>query len=162
MPLEGSDQLHLRAAHGYIELGMFETANAELEEIDSLCRHLPEVLVARVRIYHGLKKWELMEVVTKKLAEWNPDEPGYFIYWAYAMRRSESIHQAHAILMRAAGLHPMDGMIQFNLACYESQFGNIDRAKAHLTAATKADAKFKLMALEDPDLEPLWTLLATD
>ena len=26
MPLEGSDQLHLRAAHGYIELEMFEEA----------------------------------------------------------------------------------------------------------------------------------------
>jgi hypothetical protein len=33
MPLEGRDQLHLCAAHGYIELGMFEEANRELEEI---------------------------------------------------------------------------------------------------------------------------------
>jgi hypothetical protein len=33
MPFEGPDQLHLRAAHGYIELAMFEEANAELEEI---------------------------------------------------------------------------------------------------------------------------------
>ena len=45
MPLEGPDQ-HLRAAHGFIELGMFEEANAELEEIDPFCRHLPEVLTA--------------------------------------------------------------------------------------------------------------------
>ena len=41
MPLEGPDQLHLRAAAGYIELGLFEEANAELEEIDPFCRHLP-------------------------------------------------------------------------------------------------------------------------
>jgi hypothetical protein len=34
MVLEGPDQHHLRAAHGYIELGMFEEANAALEEID--------------------------------------------------------------------------------------------------------------------------------
>jgi len=34
MPLEGPDRLHLRAAVGYIELAMFEEANAELEEID--------------------------------------------------------------------------------------------------------------------------------
>jgi len=34
MPLEGPDQFHLRPATGYIELGMFEEANAELEEID--------------------------------------------------------------------------------------------------------------------------------
>ena len=46
MPLENPDQLHLRAAHGYMKLGLFEEANAELEEIDSLSRHLPEVLDA--------------------------------------------------------------------------------------------------------------------
>lgn len=43
MPLENPDQHHLRAAHGFIELGMFEEANAELEEIDPFCRHLPPV-----------------------------------------------------------------------------------------------------------------------
>ena len=41
MLLEDPDQLHLRAAHGYIQLEMFEEANAELEEIDPFCRHLP-------------------------------------------------------------------------------------------------------------------------
>ena len=162
MPLEGPDQLHLRAAHGYIELGMFEEANAELEEIDPFCRHLPEVLVARLAIYHGLKKWELLAVVAKKLAEWNPKEPGFFVELAYATRRAESIHAAHAILTRAAGLHPTDATIQFNLACYEAQMGSLDRAKAHLKRATEIDAKFRLMALDDPDLEPLWASLATD
>jgi len=59
MPLSNPDQQHLRAAHGFIELGMFAEANAELEEIDPFCRHLPEVLSARVVICHALKKWEL-------------------------------------------------------------------------------------------------------
>ena len=50
MSLDGCDQRHLQAAHGYIELGLFEEANAELEEIDPLCRHVPEILPARVAI----------------------------------------------------------------------------------------------------------------
>jgi hypothetical protein len=75
MPLEGSDQLHLRAAVGYIEVTMFEEANAELEEMDPFCRHLPELLLARLAIYHSLKKWDLLAVVAKKLAEWNPNKP---------------------------------------------------------------------------------------
>jgi hypothetical protein len=37
---------------------------------------------------------------------------------------------------------------------------NLDRAKEHLKRATDINAKFKLMALEDPDLEPLWASLA--
>ena len=102
MLCEGLVQLHLRAAHGYIELGMFEEANAELEQINPFCRHLPEVLVARLAIYHGLKKWKLLAVVAKKLTEWNPKEPAFFVELAYATRRAESIHAAHAVLTRAA------------------------------------------------------------
>lgn len=42
---EGPDQLRLRAATGYIELEMFEEANAELEEFDPFCWHfvLPQI-----------------------------------------------------------------------------------------------------------------------
>ena len=116
MPVEKADQQHLQSAHGYVALGMFLEANAELEEIDPLCRHLPEVLLARVAIYRGLEKWELLAVVAKKLVEWNPGEPGHFANLAYATRRAESIQAAHAILKRAEGLHPDDATIQFNLA----------------------------------------------
>jgi predicted Zn-dependent protease len=86
--------------------------------------------------------------------------PGYFVDLAYATRRAESIHLAHAILARGAKLHPDCGLLQFNLACYEAQTGDIDRAKMHLSRATKADPKFSLMAMDDPDLEPLWASLA--
>ena len=81
MPLEKPDVQHLRAAHGYIQLGMFEEANAELEEIDPLRRHLPEVLMARVAIHCALEKWDLMAIVARNLVEWNPNEPGNFIDW---------------------------------------------------------------------------------
>jgi len=94
-------------------------------------------------------------VVAKKLVDWNSKEPGFFVELFYATRRSESIHAAHAILTRAAGLHPSDPTTQFNLACYEAQLGRLEAAKAHLKRATELDAKFRLMALEDSDLEAL-------
>lgn len=161
MPLEKSKRQRLRAAHGYIGLGMFEEANAELKEIDPLCRHLPEVLMARVAIYGALEKWDLMAIVAKQLVEWSSSEPGNFIDSAYASRRVESIHLAHALLSRAAELQPDHGPIQFDLACYESQLGNTDRATAHLKRATAIDPKFGLMALDDPVLEPLWASIST-
>jgi hypothetical protein len=40
--------------------------------------------------------------------------------------------------------------------------GHVDRAKAHLERATEINAKFRLMALNDTDLEPLWASLAID
>jgi len=38
--------------------------------------------------------------------------------------------------------------------------GTLERAKEHLRRAPEIDAKFKLMALKDPHLEPLWGQLS--
>jgi tetratricopeptide (TPR) repeat protein len=162
MPLDDPDELHLRAACAYVEEGMFDEAQAELEKIDPRSRLLPELLAARIPLYRSLEKWEPMAIAARRLSEWNPEEPGHFVNWAYAITRMESIHAAHAILMRATSLHPTDGMIHFRLACYEAQMGRLDRAKAHLKRATEIDAKFRLMALEDPDLEALWVSMSTE
>ncbi len=37
--------------------------------------------------------------------------------------------------------------------------GNLDQAKANLEAATRIRPKFRLMALEDEDLESVWDSL---
>src|SRR6516225_4961313 len=73
MPLESPDQQHWQAAVGYVELGMFAEADSELDKIDPFCRALPEVLAVRLAIYRGLKKWELMQQIAKRLKEFEPD-----------------------------------------------------------------------------------------
>jgi hypothetical protein len=67
MRLESPDQEHFIAAEGFSDLGLYIEANAGIEQIDPFCRCLPEVLITRLAIYHGLKKWELMQVVARKL-----------------------------------------------------------------------------------------------
>ena len=49
-------------------------------------------------------------------------------------------------------------MIQYNLACYCAQLGQLDAAQEHLHKSYElGDAKqIKLMALDDEDLKPLW------
>jgi hypothetical protein len=65
VPLEPPDQQHWQAAVRYVELGMFHDANDQLEKIDPFNRAGPEVLA----LYHGLKKWEPMREIAKRLAE---------------------------------------------------------------------------------------------
>ena len=60
VPLEPPDQQYWQAAVGYVELGMFQDANDQLEKIDPFNRAAPEMLAVRLAIYHGLKKWELL------------------------------------------------------------------------------------------------------
>jgi lipopolysaccharide biosynthesis regulator YciM len=73
MPLEPPDQRHWQAAVGYVELGMFQDANDQLEKIDPFNRAAPEVLAVRLAIYHGLKKWELMREVARRLAQFQAE-----------------------------------------------------------------------------------------
>ena len=79
---------------------MFEEANSELEEIDPFCRHLPETLLARLAIYHGLKKMGSACGSRKEAGGMESERAGLFVELAYATRRAESIHEAHAILTR--------------------------------------------------------------
>ena len=44
MSLSPDEQIHLTAAEGFIGLGMYLDADAALDDIDPLCRHLLEVL----------------------------------------------------------------------------------------------------------------------
>jgi len=47
MPLEPPDRQYWEAAVGYFELGMFQEANEQLENIDPFNRAAPEVLAVR-------------------------------------------------------------------------------------------------------------------
>ncbi len=159
MPLEPPDLRHLNAAQGFASLGMYQHANAELEEIDPFCRALPEVLEVRLDIYRGSAKWDLMQVVAEKLVQHDPGEPQWAISCAYATRRAVSIEAAKLILMKALERHPDDELIHYNLACYQCRLGELSSAKEHLKKALELQPKYRAVALDDPDLEPLWNLL---
>ena len=66
--------------------------------------------------------------------------------------------KSKVVLDEAAKLFPGDSMIQYNLACYCAQLGQLDAAKEYLDKSYElGDAKqIKRMALDDEDLKPLW------
>jgi tetratricopeptide (TPR) repeat protein len=162
MPLEPPDQQFFTAACGYVQLQMFHEANEELEQIDPFNRAAPEILALRIEIYRGLKKWELMQVVSEKLAEFEPDNLQWTISLAYATRRAVSIETAKEILLNAERKSPKDAVIKYNLACYCCQLGEIENAKNYLRKAFEIDLNWRLRALEDEDLKPLWESLQGD
>jgi len=68
------------------------------------------------------------------------------------------IEKAKPVLLEAAKLFPDDDTIQYNLACYCAQLGQLDAAQEYLDKSYElGDAKqIKLIALDDDDLKPLW------
>ena len=82
---------------------MFVEADSELDKIDPFCRALSEVLTVRLAIYRGLKKWELMQQIAKRLKEFDSDNVQWTISLAYATRRAYSIDVAMEILSQRRG-----------------------------------------------------------
>jgi Flp pilus assembly protein TadD len=157
MPYSPEDQRHATAAEGYLWLGMFDDAATELEQVDPAAMHRPEVLVVRLGIYQETKRWAAMQAVAKKLVELDPTGPQWAISWAYATRRAESIDLARLILMNALDRHPQEPLIHYNLACYDCQLGDILSARKFIERALLMEPNMERMALQDEDLQPLWS-----
>ena len=138
-PLNSDWQRHVLASSGYLELGMFDDAALALEEIEPEDKTRNEVLGARVDLYMAAKKWDMAAAVASHLVKVEPENAAWWINLAYAVRRSEGIEKAEAILLRARAIHPKDAMIAFNLACYASVTGRMEEAKARLRHAVKFD-----------------------
>ena len=101
VPLEPPDQQYWQAAVGYVELGMFQEANDQLENIDPFNRAAPEVLAVRLAIYRELKKWELLQQIAKRLKEFQPDN----VEWTISLEAAMISQHEHRISNSHRGVH---------------------------------------------------------
>jgi len=153
--LSGDWQKHILASSGYLELGMFDDAVLALEAIGAQDKDRNEVLGARLNVYIAARKWDMAATAAERLVKVEPENQAAWINHAYSVRRSESIEQAEAILLRARELHPRNALIAFNLACYASVAGRVEEAKVRLRHAMELDRAVRRLALDDEDLKPL-------
>jgi tetratricopeptide (TPR) repeat protein len=147
----------LSHARGYLGLGLLEEAAAELaalpaDEADSL-----EALSLRALVLQAQQQWILLQPVAAALVGRQPEEAGWWITWAYATRRVDSLASAEAILRDAEIRHPDEPAIQFNLGCYACQRGDLAEARRRVDRAVALDASFRQQAATDDDLAPLRT-----
>jgi tetratricopeptide (TPR) repeat protein len=156
MTMDPQFQRRLLAASGFAELSLFQEAVEELEELPESSKELPPVLVVWLEVYQHWQKWAEAESIATRLLEIEPDEPGWLLALAYATRRNRGLAFAHEILLPAGEKFPTCGTIQFNLACYCAQLGQLDEARKRLGRAVQLDKTFAAMAKSDPDLEALW------
>jgi predicted Zn-dependent protease len=157
--LESPDNFHLSAAEGWLGLGNWHEANAELENIAVSSRDHPDVLEVRWQIFSKAGQWDKAAEVAEGLIKAQPEEPQFWISHAYATRRKSSggIPKAQEILTKAQAQFPQEPLIAYNLACYACQLGDHDKARHWLKSAFALGnyTRLKRMALEDPDLEAL-------
>ncbi len=151
--------MHLDPATGWIQFGDDDSTIDELENIRAECRAHADVLNLWWFIYSHHEQWDACLDIASAIVKMAPDRVWGWIHKAISLRRSNGggFENAKALLLEAAKLFPGDSMIQYNLACYCAQLGQLDAAQEYLDKSYElGDAKqIKLMALDDDDLKPL-------
>ena len=158
--LEPPDTLFLSAAIGWIELGVPAEAEAELTRISAGQQSHPDVLEVRWAVLAHLGRWDTALEIARALLRRAPNRSSGWLHYAFSLRRvsKDGLQQAWDALLPAYGKFPREPTIPYNLSCYACQMEQLEEARAWLRRALKIGGKerIKRMALDDPDLEPLW------
>ena len=153
--LDDQDRRRLLAAEGYLTLEMAQEAEAELDAIPACKRGLPEPLGVRMMISRHLGAWATMRDAARELTALQPDEAQWWISWAYAARRAESLDRALSILQEGRARRPKEAIVHFNIACYLAQLRRLEAARGSLREAIRLDDGCRELAKHEPDLAPL-------
>jgi Flp pilus assembly protein TadD len=123
--------MHLKAAVGWIQLGDYDSANDELEKIRAEWRAHPDVLELRWLIYSNDEQWDACLDITSAVVKMASDRVSGRVDKAYSLRRVSGggIEKAKLVLDEAVKLFPTEWAVQYNLACYCAQLGQLDVAQ---------------------------------
>jgi predicted Zn-dependent protease len=149
-----TEQFHLVATTGWLELGSWREAQVELGHIPAEFQEHPDVLRVRWAVCAEANEWARAIEAAQKLAEVAPEDSFGCIHHAFALHELKRTREAWEVLLPVAEKFPKEFLIRYNLACYACQMGMKEDALRWLEAAIKLAGKeeIKSMALKDPDL----------
>jgi tetratricopeptide (TPR) repeat protein len=164
MKFTAADIHCLNAAEGWLELGNHLEAGQELDNITPEFRAHPIVLQMRWRVYSQAKKWDLCVEIASAWTRLNPEDEQAVVNLGNSLYFDGRTQEAFDCVSGVMKRFPENAILRYNLACYACQLGMMDVAKMWFGEAFELDDKkeLKLMALEDPDLKPMWETLQTE
>lgn len=148
-------QMHLRTAEGYFELGMIDEATEELNQIPARFQSNVDVSSLRLQLLISSGNYERGEWVARGLVFKQPERAFPWLGWAFCARRAISLEAAEQILEMAHTVHPENGIIVFNMACYASAAGRLSDARQLFNRATELESAAKDWILQDDSLRAI-------
>jgi tetratricopeptide (TPR) repeat protein len=143
-----------------MELGDLVEARAELDRLPGSLQNHPQVLEVRWGICAVETDWATALEIARKHLQVEPESLSAWVHQAFAARRAPGggLQAAWDALFPAMAKFPEEGIVPYNLACYACQLQQLDVARIMFKRAMSLGDKghYKRMALNDPDLKPLW------
>lgn len=155
--LQAPDLMYLEAAKGWFILGDLVEARNELNCIAKKFLEHPDVLEVEFAIAAKKRAWTRCMDIAAALLERAPDRPTAWVNCAITLHQLKQTQEAWDALYTVRDRFPKVSSIPYNLACYACQLGRMDDSRHWLKRALNVGGKrMRTLALEDPDLQPLW------
>lgn len=148
-------QKRIIAAQGYYELGLWRESWRELDDLAEPASTRADVMELRVLILINENKWDEALALSRKLAEFAPQEEGGWVHSAYCLHEMGRTKEAIQALLSAPPSLREKAIFHYNLACYACVLGQIDTARESLHRSFALDKRYRDFARADHDLEPL-------
>jgi len=149
-------QRALRAADGYLYLGLADEALEEIENTPDTELSQPEVQLARNRVLLHLGRWQEVENLAAEAIKSFPDREEFTVQRAFALHKMKKGEEALDVIEAAPDWIRRTGIIHYNLACYEAQLGDKRKARQCINLAIQLNEAMRKNAKADPDLRGLW------
>ena len=142
----------LRAAAGWLELGLADEALYELQSLPTEVQSLRAPLELKLAAQMDHEKWNAASETARLLCLKAEDEPEFFLRAAFCLHETgDTLAACNQLLRGPKALFEMP-VFHYNLACYLWTLGEGPRARSHLKQAISMDESFLESAREDRDL----------
>ncbi|MFD2257383.1 tetratricopeptide repeat protein [Luteolibacter algae] len=143
----------LRAASGWLELGMPDDALEELKSLGSTgSGQERRALELKLAAEMAKEDWTESSKTAGILCRMAVDDPEFFLSAAYCNHEAGNTEEAKNWLMRGPDVLNEMPVYHYNMACYLWKLGESERAKNHLAKAVQMDESFLDSAKQDRDL----------
>lgn len=142
----------IRAASGWLELGMPDDALEELDALVGEDREERKALELKLAAQMSKEDWNPAAETAQNLCMQAVDEPDFFLSAAFCLHETGDTEEARKWLLKGPRVLDEMPVFHYNMACYLWTLGEGERAKNHLAQAVGMDASFLESAREDKDL----------
>lgn len=148
-------QKALSAAQGYLELGMYEDAHRELNQLSPEMLGRVEFLECRLFLYMQQKRWEEALGIAAKLRRTDPHVATGYIQAAFCLHELGRTQEAKELLLNGPESLRLNPLYHYNLACYEAVLGETEAALIYLRKSFALQTDLREVARQDNDLKSL-------
>lgn len=141
---------------GYFDLGMYLEAGEELENLPLELKGHPLALLSQLELHLQTGQWAKGALLGETACRLWPDEEEFFVKRAYCLHELNRTSEAKTVLLASPSEFHGEALYFYNLACYETQLGNLEEGRRLLKLCFRKDHGYRKGSARDPDLEPLW------